>query len=79
VATIWSVKMISIPKLVLIGIIICGVWMLFRIIDRRRLNAANSEKAENTGGPVDTVECPDCKSFVSEMGCSKPDCPVRQN
>ena len=78
-ATIRAVMMISFPKLILIGAIIFVVWTMFRIIERRRAASNDSRNEAAPDRPVDTIECARCNAFVSDEGCNRPDCPVRQN
>lgn len=82
----------SISKIFWLAVILYVVWMVFRIIEKRKqqnipkpsaksgffgFGRRKSEEADER--PVDTRPCEVCQAFVSSAGCNRPECPVRQN
>jgi hypothetical protein len=69
----------SIPKLLFLAAIIGGVWMAFRMLDRRqksmRDTSSNSKTRRPKAKPLDMVSCSSCGAWVS-MPCERPDCPI---
>ncbi len=71
--------LLSIQKLLLLAVIIGGVWMAFRVLDRRKQsqNDGSAPKAsrKQQAKPLDMVSCSSCGAWVS-MPCERPDCPI---
>jgi hypothetical protein len=78
---------ISVPKLVLLVIVILAVWYVSRIVnrgaatvERRRRNAAagpRGQRAHGSGAIEDLVPCRTCGAYVSPGArhCGRPACP----
>jgi len=71
--------LLSIQKLLLLAVIIGGVWMAFRIMDRRKQShhdASTPKKSrKQQAKQLDMVSCSSCGAWVS-MPCERPDCPI---
>lgn len=68
----------SVGKLFWLAVILWAVWMVFRVIEKRRNQGPAAPKADQQQ-PQDELEmtqCNACGAFVSRAGCNKPDCPV---
>lgn len=78
---------ISVPKLVLLVIVILAVWYVSRVVnrgaavlERRRRNAAAGPRGQGTHGLgiiEDLVPCRICGAYVSPgaRSCGRPGCP----
>jgi hypothetical protein len=78
---------ISLPKLILIIIVILAVWYVSRVLnrsgaalERRRQNAAARPPGQNARGPgaiEDLIPCRTCGAYVSPgaHNCGRPACP----
>jgi hypothetical protein len=72
----------SLPKLIVLALIIAAVWYGFKMVSRRNTLRANkaareAEDARKTA-VEDTTECPVCKTFLPTAGlrsCGRPNCP----
>ena len=67
-------KMLSLPKLLLLALVIGGVWLGFRLLDRRQHGGAKPKRAPKSK-PLDMVSCATCGAWVARA-CARPDCPV---
>jgi len=71
--------LLSIQKLLLLAVIIGGVWMAFRIMDRRKQSHHDASTAKKSrkqqAKQLDMVSCSSCGAWVS-MPCERPDCPI---
>ena len=78
----------SLPKLILLALIIIGVWQGFKYLQRRtevqaaKKNERVRESRRETQGAADPVEdmtrCKVCNTFVAGTGatsCGRKDCP----
>ncbi len=68
----------SAGKLFWLAVILWAVWMVFRVIEKRRNHGAAGPKADQQNRPdeLEMTQCAACGAFVSRAGCNKPDCPV---
>ncbi len=78
---------ISLPKIILIIIVILAVWYVSRVLnrggsalDRRRRNAAArapGQSARGQGAIEDLIPCRTCGAYVSPgaRNCGRPACP----
>ena len=71
--------LLSIQKLLLLAVIIGGVWMAFRIMDRRKQShhdaSTPKKSSKQQAKQLDMVSCSSCGAWVS-MPCERPDCPI---
>ena len=71
--------MFSGPKLLLLFSVLWLVWLVFRLIDRRKpiWNSSQDETAERKADRfVELTECEGCGAYVTAAGCDNSDCPV---
>ncbi len=78
--------MLTLPKLLILLLILGGVWFFFRTLDRR--NKSKQKINPKTAQPkprrkpkkgLDLQECPTCKTWVMSgvmQPCERPDCPM---
>lgn len=68
----------SVGKLFWLAVILWAVWMVFRVIEKRRNRPTPppNPEAGRSGDELDMAQCEACGAFVSRAGCNKPDCPV---
>ena len=81
---------ISLPKLILIIVVILAVWYVSRVLnrgatglERRRRSAAAEPRGPGARGRSaieDLVPCPTCGAYVSPgaHNCGRPACPQRR-
>lgn len=78
-------------RLVLLGLVLAGVWYLYRMVTQQGPGAAapaSSPPPANDPGPAeaapeeqaeDMIECPICRAYLpvgAHEGCGRPDCPI---
>ncbi|MDA0240093.1 MAG: hypothetical protein O3A84_08725 [Proteobacteria bacterium] len=72
--------MFSLPKIIVLLLIVGAVWYGFKYLSRGRVNA-DDPKAPNRGSddePVAMIQCPICSDFVAgeaATNCGKDACP----
>ena len=74
--------MFSLPKLVILALILWGVWVLFKILGRGKISGSDGFQYKQKGRPnesdsVDVRECLKCGTYSGPAGCQQPDCPLR--
>ena len=72
----------SLPKLILLGLIVAAIWYGFKMFGNGRLTSRLKARNENdqnvTPEAVDMVQCGVCNDFVTLSGsafCGKKGCP----
>lgn len=74
--------MITVPKLVLIAVLILAVWYVMRMLDRgtsqRVRRRQPPPRAPRQGAIEDLVACRNCGAYVAADGhsCGRPACPL---
>lgn len=70
----------SLGKLIWLALILWGVWVIFRVIEKRRQTKDSNQqgRSDNPGPELELSECDQCGAFASQTGCSKPGCPLRR-
>lgn len=75
---------LSLPKILLLVLVVAGVWIAFRMIGRKgRAGGDRVRQRQGDGGRIaaeDMVACPRCGVFVSAGRadpCQRSDCPYR--
>ena len=70
-----------IQKLIILAAVIAIVWYGFKLvtrIDKQRREKLAQEKKDAESVIADTVQCPECKTYMAAAGtanCGKSDCP----
>jgi uncharacterized iron-regulated membrane protein len=78
-------------RLVLLGLVLAGVWYLYRMVTQQGPGATAAPPPApppaNDAGPAETAEapaeemaeCPICRAYLpvsAHEGCGRPDCPI---
>ncbi len=78
-------------RLVLLGLVLAGVWYLYRMVTQQGPGATPSPSPPpaNDAGPAEATpseeqaeemtECPICRAYLpvsAHEGCGRPDCPI---
>ena len=64
--------MLSISKIFWLFIILASVWYLFKIIEKRKLNAKNKEEVNKKG--IDAYKCENCGLWSTGDKCNNKEC-----
>ena len=68
--------MFSVSKLLLLAALLWGVWLAFRLIERRNKARDDNAGTNDAHTPVEVIECDRCGAFVTAGGCDQADCPL---
>jgi hypothetical protein len=75
-------------RLVLLGLVLAGVWYLYRMVTRQGAGAATTPPPSDDAGRApaasedqaeEMAECPICRAYLpvgAHEGCGRPDCPI---
>jgi hypothetical protein len=78
-------------RFLLLGLVLAGVWYLYRMVTQQGAGTAAPAEAANDAGPEqaaaaqaeeeaeDLAECPICRAYLpvtAHEGCGRPDCPI---
>jgi uncharacterized iron-regulated membrane protein len=75
-------------RLVLLGLVLAGVWYLYRMVTRQGASTAavpppepanDAAPAEAEAEAEEMAECPVCRAYLpvsAHEGCGRPDCPI---
>ena len=73
---------LSLGKVLLLGLVVVGLWIAFRMFGRKRRSIGDGARRGRGGGgriaAEDMVACPRCGVFVSArraVPCQRTDCP----
>ena len=64
--------MLSISKIFWLFIILASVWYLFKVIEKRKLNAKNKEEVNKKG--IDAYKCENCGLWSTGDKCNNKEC-----
>ena len=64
--------MLSISKIFWLFIILASVWYLFKVIEKRKLNAKNKEDVNKKG--IDAYKCENCGLWSTGDKCNNKEC-----
>ena len=64
--------MLSVSKIFWLFIILASVWYLFKVIEKRKLNAKNKEEVNKKG--IDAYKCENCGLWSTGDKCNNKEC-----
>ena len=64
--------MLSISKIFWLFIILASVWYLFKVIEKRKLNAKNKDDVNKKG--IDAYKCENCGLWSTGDKCNNKEC-----
>ena len=64
--------MLSLSKIFWLFIILASVWYLFKVIEKRKLNAKNKEEVNKKG--IDAYKCENCGLWSTGDKCNNKEC-----
>ena len=64
--------MLSISKIFWLFIILASIWYLFKVIEKRKLNAKNKDDVNKKG--IDAYKCENCGLWSTGDKCNNKEC-----